>query len=164
MKGAILAAIAALLLMPPPATSAGAANLRPFEGPPMVRVSAWMKPPPVLRTLTVSATSYCTGGATALGDPMHVGDIAVDPSVIPLGTRLYVPGYGYGVANDTGGAIQGNRIDVYYPPKAFCLRSVDWGRRTVTVAVLGTPHLSRAVPVALRMVRTAYVRKGRGKR
>ena len=59
--------------------------------------------------------------------------IAVDPRVIPLGTRLYVDGYGYGRALDVGGAIKGNRIDVFLPSEAECRR---WGVRTVKVYIL----------------------------
>ena len=61
------------------------------------------------------------------------GVVAVDPSVIPLGTRLYIPGYGMAVAADTGGAIVGDRIDL-------CMESygeaMDFGRRTIKVYIL----------------------------
>ena len=58
-------------------------------------------------TLTVHGTGYThTGSRTATGTYPRRGTIAVDPDVIPLGTKLYVPGYGYGVAEDTGGAVQ----------------------------------------------------------
>ena len=59
--------------------------------------------------------------------------VAVDPSVIPLGTRLYVEGYGEAIASDTGGAIKGNIIDVHFPTNAQC---EQWGRRTVQVTIL----------------------------
>jgi 3D (Asp-Asp-Asp) domain-containing protein len=58
--------------------------------------------------------------------------VAVDPSVIPLGTRLTIPGYGSGVAADTGGAIQGATIDLWFPTVA---QARAWGRRTVTISV-----------------------------
>jgi 3D (Asp-Asp-Asp) domain-containing protein len=94
---------------------------------------------PVQGHLTVLASAYWanpawSNGMTATGVPVHLGSIAVDPSVIPLGTRLYVPGYGYGVADDTGAAIQGDRIDVYFPTESAAL---DWGLRTVTISILG---------------------------
>ena len=63
--------------------------------------------------MTVYATGYCLKGTTATGLPVGPGVVAVDPSVIPLGTRMTIPGYGEGVAADTGGAIKGARIDVW---------------------------------------------------
>ncbi|EEL47182.1 3D domain protein [Bacillus cereus Rock3-42] len=59
--------------------------------------------------------------------------IAVDPSVIPLGSKVWVEGYGVAIAGDTGGAIKGNKIDVLMPDKGT---SSNWGRKTVTVKVL----------------------------
>ncbi|PFH90854.1 enterotoxin [Bacillus cereus] len=59
--------------------------------------------------------------------------IAVDPSVIPLGSKVWVEGYGVAIAGDTGGAIKGNKIDVLMPDKGT---SSSWGRKTVTVKVL----------------------------
>lgn len=59
--------------------------------------------------------------------------IAVDPRVIPLGSRVYVEGYGTAIAGDTGGAIKGHRIDVLMPDKAS---SSAWGRRQVRVVIL----------------------------
>lgn len=84
--------------------------------------------------LTVVATAYSNpGGFTATGAPAGFGDIAVDPSIIPLGTKLYIPGYGYGVANDTGGAIQGYRIDLCYNSVS---QAIDFGRQVVKVYIL----------------------------
>ena len=84
--------------------------------------------------LTVVATAYANpGGITATGAPAGYGDIAVDPSVIPLGTKLYIPGYGYGVANDTGGAISGYRIDLCFDSTS---QAIDFGRQVVQVYVL----------------------------
>jgi len=54
-------------------------------------------------------------GITATGVPVTKGIVAVDPNVIPLGTRLYIPGYGFAVAGDTGGGIVGDMIDLGYP-------------------------------------------------
>lgn len=83
-------------------------------------------------TLTVTATGYAMHGHTATGAPTGWGVVAVDPSVIPLGTRLSIPGYGSGVAADTGGAIQGATIDLWFPTVA---QANAWGRRTVTISV-----------------------------
>lgn len=95
------------------------------------------------RTLIMESTAYSSDPADALGggtvtatgqnlltNPMAV---AVDPSVIPLGTRLYVEGYGEAYAVDTGSAIQGNIIDVHFSTAAQCY---SWGRRTVQVTIL----------------------------
>lgn len=83
-------------------------------------------------TLTVSSTGYCLKGTTATGMPVGWGTVAVDPSVIPLGTRIKVPGYGDGVAADTGSAVQGNVIDVWFPS---CAQAINWGRKTVTITL-----------------------------
>ena len=85
------------------------------------------------RTLTVSSSGYALRGRTATGIPTAPGVVAVDPSVIPLGTRLSIPGYGTGIAADTGGAIQGNTIDLWFPTTA---QALQWGRRTVTITLL----------------------------
>jgi 3D (Asp-Asp-Asp) domain-containing protein/septal ring factor EnvC (AmiA/AmiB activator) len=84
------------------------------------------------RSLTVVATGYSMGGRTATGTPTGWGVVAVDPSVIPLGTRLTIPGYGSGVAADTGSAIQGATIDLWFPTVA---QARAWGRRTVTISL-----------------------------
>ncbi|MBH8609220.1 3D domain-containing protein [Thermoactinomyces sp. CICC 10521] len=85
-------------------------------------------------TLTVEATGYtATGSRTATGTYPHRGTIAVDPDVIPLGTKLYIPGYGYGVAEDTGGAINGKIIDLFFDSEQ---EAINWGRRTVTIKIL----------------------------
>ncbi|HWP98214.1 MAG TPA: 3D domain-containing protein [Syntrophomonadaceae bacterium] len=84
------------------------------------------------RIMQTSAYTY-TGSNTASGEAPEVGKVAVDPSVIPLGTRLYVEGYGYAVASDTGGAIKGDRLDLFMEDRGQC---VAWGRRTAKVYVL----------------------------
>jgi 3D (Asp-Asp-Asp) domain-containing protein len=86
------------------------------------------------RLLTVVATGYALNGHTASGIPVGPGVVAVDPSVIPLGTPLTIPGYGQGIAADTGGAIHGARIDLWFSSHAEALA---WGSRTVTIAVGG---------------------------
>ena len=83
-------------------------------------------------TMTVVATGYAMHGRTATGAPTGWGVVAVDPSVIPLGTRITIPGYGSGVAADTGSAIQGATIDLWFPTVA---QARAWGRRTVTIAL-----------------------------
>ncbi len=85
-----------------------------------------------VRSLTVVATAYALPGRTASGRPVGWGVVAVDPSVIPMGSRLAIPGYGMGVAADTGGAITGARIDVWFPSVA---QAHEWGTRTITVTV-----------------------------
>lgn len=85
-----------------------------------------------MRLLHVLATAYCLTGTTASGHGVHPGSIAVDPRLIPLGSHLYVPGYGRGHADDTGGAILGHRIDVWF---RSCARARWWGRRWLTVRV-----------------------------
>lgn len=96
------------------------------------------KPPATGRRMRVEATGYSPRQpdldyTTATGARARHGVIAVDPDVIPLGTRVYVPGYGHAVAADTGGAIDGRRIDLCFETVGEALR---WGRRTVTVIVL----------------------------
>jgi peptidoglycan DL-endopeptidase CwlO len=83
--------------------------------------------------MTVSATGYCLRGTTATGIPVAWGVIAVDPTVIPLGTKMFVPGYGQGVAADTGSAVKGAIIDLWFPT---CAQAIQWGRRTVTITLL----------------------------
>jgi 3D (Asp-Asp-Asp) domain-containing protein len=84
------------------------------------------------RTITVSSTGYSLPGRTATGMPVGWGVVAVDPSLIPLGTRLTIPGYGEGVAADTGGAVRGATIDLWFPSHA---QALGWGRRTVTITL-----------------------------
>jgi 3D (Asp-Asp-Asp) domain-containing protein len=84
------------------------------------------------RTLTVTSTGYSMPGRTATGLPVGPGVVAVDPAVIPLGTRLSIPGYGEGVAADTGGAVQGLTIDLWF---ATLAEALAWGRRTVTITL-----------------------------
>lgn len=84
------------------------------------------------RTITVSATGYALPGRTATGLPVGWGVVAVDPSVIPLGTHMTIPGYGEAVAADTGGAIIGATIDLWFPTVA---QANAWGRRAVTITL-----------------------------
>jgi 3D (Asp-Asp-Asp) domain-containing protein len=82
--------------------------------------------------MTVSATGYALHGTTATGVPAGWGVVSVDPSVIPLGTRMTIPGYGDGVAADTGSAVIGRTIDLWFPTVA---QALAWGRRTVTITL-----------------------------
>lgn len=93
-------------------------------------------------TLTMTATAYtayCEGcsGITKNGTDIRANPdlkvIAVDPSIIPLGTRVWVEGYGEAIAADIGGAIKGNIIDVFIPSHEEAL---EWGRKTVKVRIL----------------------------
>ncbi len=88
--------------------------------------------------LHMIATAYTAGcyrcsGITASGMRAGFGIIAVDPRVIPLGTKLFIPGYGRAVAGDTGGAILGNRVDLGMNTDQDAMQ---FGRRPVTVYVL----------------------------
>jgi 3D (Asp-Asp-Asp) domain-containing protein len=85
-------------------------------------------------SLLMETTAYThTGNRTATGTWPKKGLVAVDPRVIPLGTRLYIEGYGYAIASDTGGAIKGNIIDVFFDSKQECYK---WGRRRVRVQIM----------------------------
>jgi len=105
-------------------------------------VSANSDAPSGGKEMYVSATAYtayCNGcsGVTATGINLRANPnlkvIAVDPRVIPLGTKVWVEGYGYAVAGDTGGAIKGNRIDVFVASKEEAYR---FGRRQVKIRIL----------------------------
>ena len=82
--------------------------------------------------MTVTATGYSLRGRTATGVPAGWGVVAVDPNVIPLGTRMTIPGYGEGIAADTGSAVVGATIDLWFPSRT---QALGWGRRTVTVTL-----------------------------
>jgi cystine transport system substrate-binding protein len=106
--------------------AAAAAEIAPAPAPAPARAAAGG------RTITVSSTGYSLPGHTATGLPVGWGVVAVDPSVIPLGTKLTIPGYGEGVAADTGPGVRGADVDLWFPtlPKARA-----WGRRTVTITL-----------------------------
>lgn len=87
------------------------------------------------RNLIMEATAYThTGNKTFAGTWPRVGTIAVDPKVIPLGSAIWVEGYGWGRADDTGGLIRGQIIDVFMETQKDALA---WGRRQVRVRVIG---------------------------
>ncbi|PSR28794.1 MAG: hypothetical protein C7B47_04000 [Sulfobacillus thermosulfidooxidans] len=94
---------------------------------------------PITGELYMVSTGYWPNpawstGLTAMGTAAHYGIVAVDPAVIPLGTHLYIPGYGYAVAEDTGSAIVGNRIDLCFNDQS---QAIEWGVRPLTVYILG---------------------------
>ena len=93
------------------------------------------------KTFTMEATAYSGHNTTAMGlrpvrEPNGISTVAVDSSVIPLGSKVYVEGYGVAIASDTGGAIKGNKIDLFMNSESECLQ---FGRRPVTVTILAYP-------------------------
>ena len=82
--------------------------------------------------LRVDAVAYHLPGKTASGLPVGKGIVAVDPKLIPLRTRLFVPGYGKAIAADVGTAIKGRIIDLWMPSTA---EARAWGRHTVVITV-----------------------------
>ncbi|WP_110926162.1 3D domain-containing protein [Bacillus massiliglaciei] len=97
--------------------------------------------PAKYKTMTVKTTAYtasCKGcsGITATGINLKKNPnakvISVDPKKIPLGTKVYVPGYGTAIAGDTGGAMHGNKIDLFMSSKK---KALNWGVKTVTIKV-----------------------------
>ena len=95
----------------------------------------------VARVITGECTAYTGGGITATGAPAAVGRVAVNPNVIPYGTKLYIASpdgsvvYGYAIASDTGGALMSGRVlvDLYYNTLGEC---VNFGRRQMNVYTL----------------------------
>lgn len=93
------------------------------------------------KTITCTATAYSGHSTTSSGrktsrDANGISTIAVDPTVIPMGSKVYVEGYGYAVAADTGSAIKGNKIDIYLDSESECN---SWGRRQVEVKIIAYP-------------------------
>ncbi|PGL72567.1 3D domain-containing protein [Bacillus sp. AFS055030] len=123
---------------PAPKVSAPA----PKESTPAPKESTSTKKATGSKVVTVEATAYtasCKGcsGITATGIDLKKNPntkvISVDPNVIPLGSKVYVEGYGEAIAGDTGGAIKGNRIDVFIPNKQD---AINFGRKQVKVTIL----------------------------
>lgn len=90
---------------------------------------------------TMEATAYTGDTITATGttpvrNPNGISTIAVDPSIIPLGSKVYIPGYGEALATDTGGAIKGHRIDLFLNSEDEC---INWGRQNVSLYLLAYP-------------------------
>jgi cystine transport system substrate-binding protein len=119
------------------ALEAAAARVERKSG--QLQAAAALEPAPAVaaapiggRTITVSSTGYSLPGHTATGLPVGWGVVAVDPSLIPLGTRLSIPGYGDAVAADTGSGVRGATIDLWFPTPA---QARAWGRRTITITL-----------------------------
>lgn len=89
----------------------------------------------VERTFTANTTAYTArpGAGGALGLGVHRGTCAVDPGFVALRSELWIEGYGYAFANDTGGAVKGNVVDLYMNSKGQC---ISWGRRNMTAYVI----------------------------
>lgn len=90
---------------------------------------------------TMMSTAYAGDtitymGTTPVRDPDGISTIAVDPSVIPLGSKVYIPGYGLAIASDTGGLIKGNRIDLFLNSEDEC---INWGVQTVSLYLIAYP-------------------------
>jgi cystine transport system substrate-binding protein len=115
--------LAAAAAATPPTAASGSATLASAAAPAPA-------PRPGAQELTVNSTGYALSGTTATGLPVGWGVVAVDPSVIPLGTHMTIPGYGEAVAADTGGSVVGATIDLWFPSTA---QANAWGRRTVTI-------------------------------
>jgi len=89
--------------------------------------------------LSIECTAYTGGGTTATGTPARYGEVAVDPSYVPCGSLLYIVSdagswvYGTCTAEDRGGAVNGNIVDLYYDDYDPC---IQFGRRSCTAYVL----------------------------
>ena len=84
--------------------------------------------------MTVSATAYSGHGITATGTVPKWGTIAVDPKIIPYGTKVYIPQFKqYFIAEDCGGGIKGNKIDIFMTSESQC---VNWGVRNIDIYVV----------------------------
>lgn len=90
---------------------------------------------------TMMSTAYAGDtitymGTTPVRDPDGISTIAVDSSIIPLGSKVYIPGYGLAIASDTGGLIKGNRIDLFLNSEDEC---INWGVQTVSLYLIAYP-------------------------
>lgn len=133
LRAAAAADAKAQQLAPAPASAAGAPQPPAGPAPATPQPVSTAVGGPSGRRVTVSATMYCLRGSTATGIPVGPGVVATDPAYIPLGTRMYIPGYGRGVAADTGSAVVGWTIDLWV---ASCSRARAFGRQTLTITLL----------------------------
>ena len=111
---------------PPPATTEPEPDSDPAPQPEP------SDPQPGGEPVVVDVVAYCGGVGTASGLPLGWGTVAVDTRVFPFGTKMYIPGYGDGVAADRGSAIIGKIIDIWFPT---CAQARAWGRKTLTITV-----------------------------
>ncbi|WP_338470888.1 LysM peptidoglycan-binding domain-containing protein [Niallia sp. XMNu-256] len=125
-----------------PAKSNSVEAAAPVEPAAPTTAEAPVSEQPIGKEITVEATAYtaeCKGcsGITKTGVDLKANPdkkvIAVDPSVIPLGSKVHVEGYGYATAEDIGGAINGNKIDVFVPEHED---AIQWGRKQVKVTII----------------------------
>lgn len=103
--------------------------------------SSTITKPKSIATYTMEATAYAGDTTTKMGvptkrEPEGISTIAVDPNVIPLGSKVYIPEYGYAIASDTGGAIKGHRVDLFLNSEEEC---VDFGRQAITLDLIALP-------------------------
>jgi 3D (Asp-Asp-Asp) domain-containing protein len=128
-----LTATSKILRAPHPrivAEGIGGGGLWGFEARGITRMGFMARSAILMLATAYTADSAGGDGMTAIGRRAGHGIVAVDPRVIPLGTRLYIPGYGLAIAGDTGGAIVGNRIDLGFDSLRDAML---FGRRAVTV-------------------------------
>lgn len=86
------------------------------------------------KKMVVSATAYSGDGITSTGTVPKWGTIAVDPSIIPYGTKVYIPQFGkYFIAEDCGGGIKGNKIDIFMNSESQC---DNWGKRSIDIYIV----------------------------
>ncbi|NLC83158.1 MAG: hypothetical protein GX748_18445 [Lentisphaerae bacterium] len=93
---------------------------------------SWMGLGPPVHSSGPNKGKHKEVGVTASGSKAQHGTIAADTSVLPFGTIIYVPGYGYGRVEDRGGAIKGNKLDLWFPSHDAAKR---WGRKRMRVRV-----------------------------
>jgi 3D (Asp-Asp-Asp) domain-containing protein len=105
-------------------------TLAAFEAQGLIQMASVVRGAMLMLATAYTADCAGCGGMTAIGRRAGFGIVAVDPRIIPLGTRLYIPGYGLAIAGDTGGDIVGNRIDLGFDSQRGALL---FGRRDVTV-------------------------------
>lgn len=100
--------------------------------------------PLVVKTVSVKstnsisfvATAYSLRGKMANGQNVHLGAIAADRRILPIGTIVYIEGMGQFIVKDTGGAIKGNRIDIWMPDRR---KAIKFGRRNVVLKIISKP-------------------------